>query len=74
MTYFSWLLVSAGLALSPFSHAGSGPPPRAMSTTQAAQGWLTTEETITIRKLAYRCSFYLRRSAESESGDSGRVK
>lgn len=42
MTYFSWLLVSAGLALSPFSHAGSGPPPRAMSTTQAAQGWLTT--------------------------------
>ena len=32
-----------------------------------AQGWLTTEESITIRKLAYRCSFYLRRSSESTS-------
>jgi len=31
-----------------------------------AQGWLTTEESITIRKLAYRCSFYLRRSSESK--------
>lgn len=26
-----------------------------------AQGWLSTHEAITIRKLAYRCSFYLRR-------------
>ena len=32
-----------------------------------AQGWLTAEEAITIRKLAYRCSFYLRRSSEQES-------
>ena len=32
-----------------------------------AQGWLTTEESIIIRKLAYRCSFYLRRSSESKS-------
>ena len=32
-----------------------------------AQGWLTTEESITIRKLAYRCSFYLRRSSASRA-------
>jgi len=31
-----------------------------------AQGWLSTQEAITIRKLAYRCSFYMRR-AEPES-------
>lgn len=36
-----------------------------------AQGWLSTEEAITIRKLAYRCSFYLRRSTESGSGNPG---
>lgn len=29
------------------------------------QGWLSTDEAITIRKLAYRCAFYLRRSSES---------
>lgn len=27
-----------------------------------AQGWLSTDEAIVIRKLAYRCAFYLRRS------------
>ncbi len=31
-----------------------------------AQGWLTTDEAITIRKLAYRCSFYLRRAGKAE--------
>jgi hypothetical protein len=39
-----------------------------LATMGEAQGWLTTEESITIRKLAYRCSFYLRRSAESDPG------
>jgi hypothetical protein len=29
-----------------------------------AQGWLTADESITIRKLAYRCAFYLRRAEE----------
>jgi hypothetical protein len=39
-----------------------------LATMGEAQGWLTTEESITIRKLSYRCSFYLRRSAESVPG------
>ena len=38
-----------------------------LATLGEAQGWLTAHEAITIRKLAYRCSFYLRRA----SGDSG---
>jgi hypothetical protein len=42
-----------------------------LATMGEAQGWLSTEEAITIRKLAYRCSFYLRRSAESGSGNPG---
>ena len=33
-----------------------------------AQGWLTDDEAITIRKLAYRCAFYIRR-AEAEEPD-----
>ena len=33
-----------------------------LATLGEAQGWLTTHEAITIRKLAYRCSFYLRRA------------
>lgn len=32
-----------------------------LATLGEAQGWLSTHEAITIRKLAYRCSFYLRR-------------
>lgn len=32
-----------------------------LATLGEAQGWLTAHEAITIRKLAYRCSFYLRR-------------
>jgi hypothetical protein len=35
-----------------------------LATMGEAQGWLSTDEAITIRKLAYRCSFYLRRSQE----------
>ena len=31
-----------------------------------AQGWLSIDEAITIRKLAYRCSFYLRRAEGNE--------
>ena len=42
-----------------------------LATMGEAQGWLSTDEAITIRKLAYRCSFYLRRSAESDSGARG---
>jgi hypothetical protein len=42
-----------------------------LATMGEAQGWLTTDEAITISKLAYRCSFYLRRSAESDSGTRG---
>ena len=38
-----------------------------LATLGEAQGWLTTDEAITIRKLAYRCSFYLRRSSGSDS-------
>lgn len=33
-----------------------------LATMGEAQGWLTTDEAITIRKLAYRCAFYLRRA------------
>lgn len=36
-----------------------------LATLGEAQGWLSAGEAITIRKLAYRCSFYLRRSRES---------
>lgn len=35
-----------------------------LATMGEAQGWLSTDEAITMRKLAYRCSFYLRRSEE----------
>jgi hypothetical protein len=39
-----------------------------LATMGEAQGWLSTDEAITIRKLAYRCSFYIRRSRDqSES-------
>jgi hypothetical protein len=38
-----------------------------LATMGEAQGWLTTDDAITIRKLAYRCAFYLRRSSSSES-------
>ena len=38
-----------------------------LATMGEAQGWLSTDEAITIRKLAYRCSFYLRRSQETDS-------
>ena len=38
-----------------------------LATMAESQGWLTDEEAIVIRKLAYRCSFYLRR-AEQEHG------
>lgn len=33
-----------------------------LATIGEAQGWLSIGEAITIRKLAYRCSFYLRRA------------
>ena len=39
-----------------------------LATLGEAQGWLSTGEAITIRKLAYRCSFYLRRSEELGDG------
>jgi hypothetical protein len=38
-----------------------------LATLGEAQGWLSPREAITIRKLAYRCAFYLRRSVESRS-------
>lgn len=38
-----------------------------LATLGEAQGWLSTDEAITIRKLAYRCSFYLRRSSDGDS-------
>lgn len=31
-----------------------------------AEGWLTADESITIRKLAYRCAFYLRRAEDTD--------
>ncbi len=43
-----------------------------LATLGEAQGWLTTSEAITIRKLAYRCAFYLRRSRESGAEGPGK--
>lgn len=34
------------------------------------QGWLTDDEAITIRKLAYRCAFYIRRAEAEDGGNS----
>lgn len=47
--------------------AGSGPPYQSLhrlAMIGEAQGWLSPDESITIRKLAYRCAFYLRRAEE----------
>lgn len=42
-----------------------------LATLGEAQGWLSIDEAITIRKLAYRCAFYLRR-AEGPDGNPPR--
>lgn len=38
-----------------------------LATMGEAQGWLTIDEAITIRKLAYRCAFYLRRAENRDA-------
>ena len=43
-----------------------------LATMGEAQGWLSTDEAITIRKLAYRCAFYLRRSEIARPENSNR--
>jgi hypothetical protein len=43
-----------------------------LATLGEAQGWLSTDEAITISKLAYRCSFYLRRSREQGGEEADR--
>lgn len=43
-----------------------------LATMGEAQGWLSTDEAITIRKLAYRCAFYLRRSETPAPDTSSR--
>ncbi|MGE0352422.1 MAG: hypothetical protein AB7Q69_04205 [Gemmatimonadales bacterium] len=61
------LLLRLRRRLSRTENAGRFESLHRLITLGEAQGWLSAEESITIRKLAYRCAFYLRRA---ETGPS----